>query len=73
LSPEGTAETSQDASPGSCWTLYNEDTQDCVLGDFQPSLAGLVRTKSYPGLTSWAILSRPFGTLFRTRNFSRRH
>jgi hypothetical protein len=53
--------------------LYNEDTQDCVLGDFQPSLAGLVRTKSYPGLTSWAILSRPFGTLFRTRNFSRRH
>ena len=31
-----------------------------VLGNFQPSLAGLHRAyQLYPGLASWAILSRP--------------
>jgi hypothetical protein len=48
-----------------------KDAQDHVLGYSQPSpstssgqaLAGLFRSvKSYPGLTSWATFSRPFGT-----------
>jgi hypothetical protein len=48
-----------------------EDTQDYVLGNSQPSpfdklragSAGLDHVcQSYPGLTSWATLSRPRST-----------
>jgi hypothetical protein len=38
-------------------------TQDYILGNFQPSLPGLVRLSNpFPGLTSWATPSRPSGT-----------
>jgi hypothetical protein len=59
----------QDASPGFCWTLQNGDTQDYVLGDSQPSLAGLVLAGHvHPALACWATLSRPFGTYFWPRS-----
>jgi hypothetical protein len=41
-----------------------EVPQDCILGHFQPSLRDWVVSQTYPGLTSWATLSRPFGTEF---------
>jgi hypothetical protein len=48
---------------GVCGQFRKSDAQDFILGYFQPSLSGLVRgVKSYPGLTSWATLSRPCGT-----------
>ena len=68
---------SQDASPGFCWTLQNRDTQDYVLDDSQPSLAGLVLAGHvHPALACCATLSRPlrqaqgrlFGTYFWTRS-----
>ena len=48
---------SQDVSPGFCWTLQNEDIQDCVLGDFQPSLAGLVSLGTYTQHSRAGLLS----------------
>jgi hypothetical protein len=38
--------------------------QDCILGDFQPSLRDCSLAHANPGLTSWATLSRPCGTQF---------
>src|ERR1700678_1499194 len=40
-------------------------TQDCILGHFSAVPTGLDRFSNlYPGLTSWATLSRPYGTQF---------
>jgi hypothetical protein len=65
-SPEGTAEN----SPGrQSWVNMHElrspvGTAEHRSTGFQSSLTGLDPLHPvYPGLPSWAILSRPFGTL----------
>jgi hypothetical protein len=46
-----------------CALGLREKTQDWRPGQFSAVPSGLVRAaRSYPGLTSWATLSRPFGT-----------
>jgi len=46
------------------WTIRDSEqpTQDDVLGNSQPSLRDYSLAHANPGLTSWAILSRPSGT-----------
>jgi hypothetical protein len=39
-----------------------EMPRTCVLGHSQPSLRDLSSLSRYPGLTSWATFSRPYGT-----------
>ena len=40
-------------------------TAETLCSRVQPSLTGLIGIVSdFPGLTSWAILSRPFGTQY---------
>ena len=48
-----------------------QPTQDYVLGHFQPSLRDWSCLFTYPGLTSWATLSRPCGTEIQSGSFSR--
>ena len=40
-----------------------EDSQDYVLGVLSRPCGTGPRVKSYPGLASWATLSRPYGTV----------
>ncbi len=44
--------------------------QVCIVGYFQPSLRDWSGVSDYPGLTSWANYSRPYGTFLRMRRSS---
>src|SRR5271163_1599202 len=46
------------------YSRFGTPTQDHVLGNFQPSLRDCSLPLANPGLTSWATLSRPYGTQF---------
>jgi len=47
------------------WSISElEVPQDCILGHFQPSLRDWVVSRTLPRTTSWATLSRPYGTQF---------
>jgi hypothetical protein len=61
--PEGRLKVAQDASPGIAELCgRGQDAQDCVLGYFQPSLAGLVRSsESYPALRAGLLSAVPAG------------
>jgi hypothetical protein len=64
--PKGRLNLAQDASPGLNITSRTvpSGTAEHRSTVFQPSLTGLDPLDPvYPGLTSWAKFSRPFGTL----------
>ena len=61
--------------PGSAWEhtipgpLEDAEAQDCILGYSQPSLRDCSLVSNPPRISSWATLSRPFGTKFWTCRF----